>query len=264
MRNPTYAQVLTRRFCVLSAVFVIVACASWPRTAAGEDAFPLAVEFYPDPRTPRHNRKPTQLQTTTVLIPEKTDTKFTVGTRYTAYTDATFRFTDPKGKLLKQGTIKRPKRDSYRFVIEQPADGVTGTYKLEVRCWKPAQFWHSTMCSLGTQRFALPPKADPYGVSIAYRGRWYFRVPEQCEAFRIKVADMADSRVRTVVEAVAPNDKPYRSVSLRYGSPPKWLEVEPPRKWRGKIWSLAMAYGVILDVEGIPRWFAATPEGATP
>lgn len=89
-------------------------------------------------------------------------------------------------------------------------------------------------------------------------------MPEDCESFRIKCAAIRDSRVRSVIEAISPDDKPYRQLSLPYLSQPKWLEVEPPRKWRGKVWALAMRYGVILDVEGLPRWFAATPEGAKP
>lgn len=206
-----------------------------------------------------------QSQTLTLLFPEESDTTFHVGGRFFSYSDVDYRWISPDGKVLREGTITRPAEDTYRFEFDQPADAQTGTYRLELTASLPFGFWTSAISSLGTQRFEVPSSEAGRALGMhGGGGRWYFWVPADCEEFKLRVIPYPDPRVRSVVEVITPDDQPYKRLSLPYPGDERMLAVEPPRRFRGKVWALAAEQLALRAVEGIPNWFAATIEGAKP
>jgi hypothetical protein len=198
----------------------------------------------------------------TILMPEREDTSFHVGTRYRAYKDVNYRFIDPTGEFLREGTILRKTLlevgDHYRFGFEQPRDQVTGTYRLELSGLSRYAFWYADSCSLGTHRYVVPEGEHS---SVDGSGRWFFRVPADCEEFTIRLGTNVSPKARCVLEVIDPDDRPVARGSVPSLGEPVDLVVEPRRRHRGRVWAVAMEDAVIVDVSGIPRWFAATPAG---
>jgi|GEM_PF-3600046 len=217
------------------------------------------------PGTMYHHRTPDQLNHMVVVLKEDKDQSFKVGTRFGAYVDVNYQLIKPDGSVGKSGVIERKEivkvGDHYRFEFEYPKDGQTGEYRLVMTSQKAFRFWYAQVSSLKTERFELPDPST-YQPHLVGSGRWYFRVPADCEFFRIKLGSHRDQRRRSVMTVFTPDDLPAGSLSMPYGSKPKWITIEPKRADRGKVWAVALRLGVLLDVEGIDRSFAALPQGA--
>jgi hypothetical protein len=195
-------------------------------------------------------------------LPEPSDTAFTLGGRFYSYGDITYRWLAPNGQVIKEGPREPSKLDPDRFVIEQPADGLTGEYRLEITSPEPFAFYYADeLSSLRTQRFVVPEPER--GFTLGGAGRWFFYVPPDCGEFRLMLRPINDSK-RTVVEVFDPNDKPVKRLGLPFNGPDEELVIQPPAETRGKVWSIACEELNLVDVRGIPRWFTAFPETAAP
>lgn len=215
-------------------------------------------------------REPGEKQTLTLTVDERADQPFTFGTRFGSYADVDYTLTSPNGQTIDTGSIARPTQDQFKFELNQPTDGETGTYRLDLSSPRRFFFWYASLSDLGTHRFHLPdPSAprgrldEPPGLGGNHTGCWYFYVPPECEQFRIRAMGWADARARTVAAVVDPTNRIVDRLSLlprEQGD----LVIEPKRAHRGKVWALSFDQAVVVDVEGIDRWFAGTLQGALP
>ncbi len=196
----------------------------------------------------------------TLAFPEKQDTAFTVGGRFSGYAPVTLKWLAPDGKTISQSVIPTTQE---LIDIKQPADSLTGDYKLELTSKEPFYFYDARkLSSLGTQRFLVPGKNSPH--TLGAGGRWYFYVPQDCEEFSITLAPLGDPTKRGNIQLFTPDDQPGPSLSLPYAGKDQTLTIEPKRADRGKVWSIAASNACIRDTQGIPRFFTPFPNTAKP
>lgn len=194
-----------------------------------------------------------------VCLPEKTDVRFSLGSRFFTRKELQYELTNPQGRVIQSGVIP-PSIESDRFEIVQARDGLTGDYKLRVFGPDEYEFSSSNISSLKTQLFLLPALRDG---DFLLTGRFFVFVPAGCEKIRFQIRGVKGSEKGSTLAIFSPEDKMVKTVSLASGSPEQDVEVEIPSEWRGKVWSIAARMCPILKVQGIPAWFAATYDGAS-
>ncbi len=196
----------------------------------------------------------------TALFSQKDDAPFTVSNRFSGYGPVTLKWFGPDGKLISQSVIPTTQD---KLEINQPADTLTGDYRMELTSTDPFYLYDARkLSSLGTQRFAVPEKGSPH--TFGPDGRWYFYVPADCESFSITLAALGDPSKRGTLQVFTPDDQPGPTQSMPYAGSDQTLTIEPKRADRGKVWSIAASNACIRSVQGIPPFFAPFPDTAKP
>src|ERR1051325_9959915 len=189
-----------------------------------------------------------------IVLPEARDQAFEVWINLWSRGDVDYEILAPNGKSLQKKTAARG--DS-TLVLKQAADGVTGDYTLRLTCNDDTSL-ESFSTTLGTQRYVVPQSKGWFGGN----GRWFFYVPKDCESFRITFGGPMQNEGQSAVEIIWPDDRTSRSVTpISYGKT-EVVELKPTPAERGRVWSINLDRASIVDVQGIPRWFAGTPQGA--
>jgi hypothetical protein len=208
----------------------------------------------------RHGDPSTELR---AVITEKTDGDFWIGAgRFFTRSDVQYELTDPNGQVMQTGLIRKSSVGAERFKLFQMKDGVQGDYTFRIFGPDEYQLESTQISSLGTQRFVLPEKLekDEYIIS----GRLFFYVPPECEKFAFTVAPIQRKDRPAQLEIISPDDKPLVSKSFWVDAGRQVVEVAAPAAWRGKVWSVAARNCNLIDVQGVPRWLAASYRGADP
>jgi hypothetical protein len=131
-------------------------------------------------------------------------------------------------------------------------------YTLRVICHNDTNL-ESVLCTLNTQRFVLPdPETGWFGKT---NGRWFFRVPEDCETFSITFGGPPKNEGRSRIEIIRPDDHTSMMVEDLAYEETGTVTVEPKPEERGRVWALNLG-ARIVGTDGIPNWFANTPQGA--
>jgi hypothetical protein len=197
------------------------------------------------------------------LLTEAKDGDFWVGAgRFFTRKELQYELISPKGRVIQSGIIPPSNVGGERFKVIQMKDGETGEYALRVFGPDEYQFETTHISSLGTQRFMLP-KTDGKDEFIL-GGRLFFFVPAECQKFRLTVGppEAAKDRSKAMVDILNPEDRVAASRSLVKEAGPQVIEIEPDPAFRGKVWSIAAVNCRIIEMQGIPEWFAANCAGA--
>jgi hypothetical protein len=210
---------------------------------------------------PRANRLAnTKSYGLTATFTKKDDAPFTISDRISGYGAINLKWSGPDGKVISQSIIPTTQE---RLELKQPADSLTGDYRLELTSTEPFYLYDARkLSSLGTQRFWVPEKGSAH--TFGPDGRWYFYVPPDCEEFSITLASLGDPTKRSAIQLFTPDDQPGATQSLPYGGKDQTLTIEPRRADRGKVWSIACTNACIRDVKGIPRYFTPFAQTAKP
>jgi hypothetical protein len=198
------------------------------------------------------------------VIHEAADTEFWINDpRLFTRKNLNFELLNPRGEVVQSGEMTTAMVDNGGLKVTQKQDGVTGDYTF--RLFGPDEYMlNMGLCSLGTQRFVVPElkSTDEFIV----QGRMFFYVPPACEKFRFTVSPVSlilSQPVHVMVfDIISPEDRLFVTRTAADNIDPRVIEVEVPEKWRGKVWSIAARNCRLINVEGVPRWLAATYQGA--
>jgi hypothetical protein len=225
-----------------------------------QSPFPMDQTPY-NAQGPRANRLAnTRSYALTATFTQTQEGPFTVSNRFSGYGPVTLKWFGPGNKLISESIIPT---SQLLLDIKQPADSLTGEYRMELTSTEPFYLYDARkLSSLGTQRFLVPEKGSPH--TFGPDGRWYFFVPQDCESFSITLASLGDPTKRSAIQIFTPDDQPSTSLSLPYSGKDQTLTIEPKRADRGKVWSIAASNACIRDTTGIPRFFSPFPNTAKP
>ena len=167
--------------------------------------------------------------------------------------------TGPTGKrvLTWKGPPPQTKRKRVyeTHALRIPADGVTGTYRFDVRCRSVTRF--SYRCDL--------PKLVIKG-GVDFHGG-YFLAPEGVKRFRIRVKGIESKpRLRCAVSVLGPDGVEkarlvwWKTAPKRMRFSARALEVRPAPSDTGKLWRLRVRNVPYVTFEGTPPYVAAHPD----
>ena len=175
----------------------------------------------------------------------------------------------PDGKRVLEWTGPPPqaklKRTYETFALRVPKDGVTGTYRFDVKA--PSMWRFSYRCDLPGSNPAEGPKLVMKG-GIGGTAKRHFFVPKGTQAFRVIVKGTESRpRLRCALSIRGPDGTEEaglvwwkRAPSRKERFTPHVVEIRPAKEKTGKVWSLHRVNLPYVTLEGIPPYLAMRPE----